>query len=115
MPRYNRLVRCICTRYKCRRRITLLKDPAEYVVKYRTLADGTMIPHGKGFCIRCGSKLRIDQHRQSKRERRNMRCGCGARIWRHTKGPACRVWAEQQALLEPIPVFSTADYLEVAI
>lgn len=115
--RYSLGVRCICKNYKCRKRITLRKAPELYMVRFREVKKGDevqIIAFGKGYCA-CGAPLRIDQYRQSKRERRTMRCFCGVRPWKHTKGPACRTFALTQTEIPHEGTMTADDWAELAL
>lgn len=100
---YASRVRLRCRHRKCpfkgMYRRTVRKRPEEYTDAGR-----------KRYCTcpGCYRIMKVDNYRQSKRERRKMRCTCGARVWKHTKGPGCREYAAQQAVAEINFVFMDA-------
>jgi hypothetical protein len=98
---YSKHVRCRCRRRACQKRVTLRKRPEQYVKA--------------PVCAACGGPLRVDPYRQSKRERRKVRCYCGARPWKHTKGSYCKAWAEKQAMYTTFePVMADSEWAELA-
>ena len=96
-------VRLRCRNSKCPAqwsRRTARKRPEEYKTEKARIKNCA--------CTTCGRIMTVDKYRQSKRERRKVRCNCGARTWKHTRGRYCREHAERiKAAESPQDSFTT--------